>query len=721
MSDTLPPLLQRRPLLPGESLPSLLARLAVVNFYEPPGLLHPLYLSGLPDTKIERARHPITFARLAALTRLAPLALYGATIHVFARVLNPPGHADSYIDLPGGERGLLLDSGVGRKQVRAATAALFCPLCLQEAAYHRLLWLPFAVSACLSHRCLLLDCCPACRRTVSVGDVVYTRCRHCQADLTQAPVLSLAHDEAGLRTQRLIQAWLTGDAGLVGGDGYGLPEAPPEVLYRVLDGLRASTMRVPVEWVHFHRLAGAGHTFSLQPGRPSRATALESYLRYTTAARALVDWPYGFYAFLRAYAARPGRPPKNGLSPTFNTIQKIWLRHRWSQLEFQFVQAAFEQYLMETYPLSSGMHKVLRSRQKTDLASNWEEISFTEAARLVGVAPALVARQVEWGCLPVVEVPNQSSPSRFVRRQEVLAWGQRLREAISLRQAMEQLGLPERLVVKLAKSGHLEVVRGPHVDGSRRWKFSRSSVINYRQQLIRQVMIPPRPVDASFDLARAIDLLIYVGLDTLQLFERVAAGRLPAYHPQPERARLAELRFVEADIRACVEAIKAENGWVTHQEIAAKMGLARKESLSEWIAVGFLSPVAMHAQVEYFDRTAVAAFLHNHLLIRQAADMLGQPRARIYDLIAAGLLQPVSGPGIDGCFRHLLRRAEVERLQKLMSLSQMAHHLGLNCAQALQQVRRGQLLPVSGPGIDDSPHYFFATPPELAKGSPENS
>ena len=46
-----------------------------------------------------------------------------------------------------------------------------------------------------------------------------------------------------------------------------------------------------------------------------------------------------------------------------------------------------------------------------------------------------------------------------------------------------------------------------------------------------------------------------------------------------------------------------------------------------------------------------------------------QYRARIYDLITEGLLKPVSGPAIDGCFRYLLRRTEVERLQKLMTLS----------------------------------------------------
>jgi len=121
------------------------------------------------------------------------------------------------------------------------------------------------------------------------------------------------------------------------------------------------------------------------------------------------------------------------------------------------VQAAFKQYLMDTYPLSGGVHKVLRHRHKTELVGNWEEISFTEAARLLSVAPALIARQVEWGHVSVVVIPNQHSPSRFVRRQEVLAWGQRLRAAISLSQAIEQLGLPEAHIVKLAKMGRLEV------------------------------------------------------------------------------------------------------------------------------------------------------------------------------------------------------------------------------------------------------------------------
>jgi hypothetical protein len=279
---------------------------------------------------------------------------------------------------------------------------------------------------------------------------------------------------------------------------------------------------------------------------------------------------------------------------------------------------------------------------------------------------------------------------------------------------MQLLGLPESHVVKLAKLGYLDVVRGPHIDGCQRWKVSQQSVSDYRQRIIRRLLVPPSPSTASFDLARAIDLLIYVGLDTIEIFERVAAGKLPAYHPQPDEADLADLRFAETDIRTCVEVVKAENGWVTRLEIAQRMGLSRKESISDWIEVGLLSPVAVHTQIQYFDRNAVEAFVNDHLLIHQASEILQMHPSRIYGWVAEGQLHPVSGAGIDGCFRLLLRRSEVERLQKLMTTSQMAQHLGLNCMQVIHQVRKGLLHPISGPGIDDSPHYFFERPPEFA-------
>jgi len=96
--DVYPRLLRRAPLLPGESLPSLLARLSLLNGYEGLGNINWLagedwysrrkeVASGVASREgrvmdaPSRPERPATYERLAALTGLAPIALYSASAH----------------------------------------------------------------------------------------------------------------------------------------------------------------------------------------------------------------------------------------------------------------------------------------------------------------------------------------------------------------------------------------------------------------------------------------------------------------------------------------------------------------------------------------------------------------------------------------------------------------------------------------------------------------
>lgn len=51
-----------------------------------------------------------------------------------------------------------------------------------------------------------------------------------------------------------------------------------------------------------------------------------------------------------------------------------------------------------------------------------------------------------------------------------------------------------------------------------------------------------------------------------------------------------------------------------------------------------------------------------YLVIQEAAFLLDASIYTIQQLMKNGLLQPVSGPGIDGCQRLLFERADVEQL-----------------------------------------------------------
>src|SRR5437016_4610189 len=95
------PLLNRFPLLAGESLLSLLARLAKWNHYEPRSILSSLIkqsgefkVNGTLGSPSQISQ----FKYLESLTKLAPYDLYRATAHTFTGILTPPENEIEYLE-----------------------------------------------------------------------------------------------------------------------------------------------------------------------------------------------------------------------------------------------------------------------------------------------------------------------------------------------------------------------------------------------------------------------------------------------------------------------------------------------------------------------------------------------------------------------------------------------------------------------------------------------
>ena len=150
MTDCTVPLLRRTPLLPGESLPSLVERLAQLNHYGGTSVLTWLCRAqqaflGSPD-RVGRPLCGGTFLRLAHLTQLPVAELIAASAHYFTPALAPTGAAPTTADwlvTPDQPRAL---PSRAHLSLRPIAAAQYCPQCLQQAHYHRLSWLPAPVT-----------------------------------------------------------------------------------------------------------------------------------------------------------------------------------------------------------------------------------------------------------------------------------------------------------------------------------------------------------------------------------------------------------------------------------------------------------------------------------------------------------------------------------------------------------------------------------------------
>jgi len=109
-------------------------------------------------------------------------------------------------------------------------------------------------------------------------------------------------------------------------------------------------MRVNYSWPQLHQ-PPSGTFPDLFPCTSKRdITPAKSYILYTTAFQGLVNWPNGFHVFLDAYRTRDGRTEQSSVYYDLHYIYGAWLEKAWRHPDFQFVQQAFDQYLMHRYP-----------------------------------------------------------------------------------------------------------------------------------------------------------------------------------------------------------------------------------------------------------------------------------------------------------------------------------------------------------------------------------
>jgi hypothetical protein len=489
-----PTLVVRTAILPGESLPSLLIRLARLNYYATPDTLSQLLLEGVVDQVLPRdravfPRQAETYQRLAKLTGICIPDLYAASSHHFAPTLTLPGIPMKLLKLGGDMTGPFLSLALTAKQLRPAHAGQFCPICLKDAAYHRLVWMPIAVSTCLEHSCLLEDRCQQCNEPVSIREIVETRCRKCKGELTEAEVIAL-NDDMGLLFQHIFQSWFMKN------DTYNitsflLPEQAPRVLYRVVDGLQwATRVLAGVEWSYLHRIGiDPVNPIFHQNGVEHTITTYESYLLYTTAGKAVMNWPEGFYEFLDAYrsAVQHVKPHNGGPKADLGNLYTQWLQDYWRHSEFKFVHKAFEQYFIRSYSLNSAVVRTNLCQENPDVADQLSYVNIAEAARILGTTPKMISILLRTGrltCHPPGFTDKRNH--RLISRIEVLDLQSRWKEVVNRAQAAEWLGVTEQMVIELVKANLLAAEHLPE-NGYPRWGFSIPALVYCREKVFKYV------------------------------------------------------------------------------------------------------------------------------------------------------------------------------------------------------------------------------------------
>lgn len=513
-------------------------------------------------------------------------------------------------------------------------------------------------------------------------------------------------DRYSLETARVIASCLgrsEADA-----SEYGIPDCPPNVAYRLLDGVRQCLLARlhSIDETYWCIPTGWTHVF----GSPKDASNIaQSHVLYMTAMKAIRDWPNGFHKFLSVYDGRKSGADARTLHAGFGGLYTVWMGRNWQSPSFDFVREAFDAYLTSGRVFVPSAVKSKRHRRA--LLKDWEYLTVSDAMQKLGIGQDTFEMLLTSGTLHEA-FPRDSRPFRYrlVARREIeelkAAWS----AGLTLTEAAAMLGLSDVMVADLAQHGRLDVLRQPQM-GSAGWLIRKSSVERYRDAILSRVQVLPDADSADekwIDLRDASRILGPVGSTALTILERVASGNLPAYRFRSASQTLESLLFIEADVTDSIEAIKAENGWYDVRDIASLLHLKRTV-IYKWIEHGLLAPATRSGLAVYFDRTAVQQFIDEHVFTEQAAEILKIGILVVQKWARGGRLKPVSGPDIDGCHRWLFVRAEVERLrpENRLTAPQMAKKLGISRSQLVEWIKSGKVVPVSGPGIDGMGQYLF--------------
>ncbi len=633
-------------------------RLAGLNYYATPDTLSQILREGVGEQVFLKDRVVLpqraeTYQRLTNLTGIRIPDLYAASAHHFAPVLTPPGHPMKFLETESDITRPLLAPALAAKQLRPAHAGQFCPLCLRDAAYHRLFWMPIAMSACLEHSCLLKDRCQHCNKSISIREIVEARCHQCRGALTEAEVIPL-NDDLGLLFQRIFQSWFMRNttpsaANLL------LTEQQPGVLYRVIDGLQWATRMVAGhKWPDMHRLGIEPQDLAEVQDKVQRVpTSYESYSLYSTAGKGMRNWPEGFYEFLDACRnwVQQDKPLNSGPKADLGNLYTQWLRDYWRHPAFEFVHKAFERYFIHSYSLSSAVVRTNLCREKTEileLRSKWNEKgNRTEAAEWLGTTKKMVLDLVEVGLLSAEYSPVNGFPHWIFHRS-----------------ALDECLAHVAMYVK---------------DNSVQEKGKQEPLMN---------------------LANASRLLFVVGLNAASILLHVTEGKLHAYYAARQKLRLGALLFDRSDIQKYIQRVKTENGWISREEVAKFLGI-KDMTLARWVKVGLLSPVAIYGHIQYFNQTTIDRFRDDHITSEEAAQILKMGKLAVQKWARTGRLFEtcVSGPNIDGYHAYLFNKEKLLRWRNnRLTFGEASHLLGVSRATLHRWVAEGKIQPLDDMG-----------------------
>lgn len=487
-----PVLLRRSKLLPGESLISLLVRLSIINHYTSVDTLFEICINYLKEYGIgDNIEYPLyleTLNLLEDLTGINQRDLVFAIPQRFAKIMVLD--YELFLKAPNKNAALYPAQYAEflnfRHELRPVENAQYCPLCIQDAAYHRLIWTPILVSICVRHQCLLVDQCSSCQNPIHVQSIVYAHCTHCEYDLKLAETRKLNEDNyIELFSQRTIQSWLLAKHQSLNCSGY----QDPCILYQIIRVTWSKAISNRDDAKRMYAMADRHIDIPIRDKFTRNIWPPDMNLfLFTTAFQSIVNWPFGFSRFYQEYA-----------------LEQL---HNWHDERFNFACEAYDNLIDVHSPLMT-----------IDDACEYLDILRNSVLRLIR--------------LNIIEKSSYtkmfSSFIIYMRRTDVLRYKRRIHDKISVQETAILLGLSPDTVVDLVRLGLLKMMNSLNEIQENDWEFTRQAVMDSFALITRCSKIVPGHWKNILDISAAKQILADEMYDIAEILYLMASRQILGY------------------------------------------------------------------------------------------------------------------------------------------------------------------------------------------------
>jgi excisionase family DNA binding protein len=334
-------------------------------------------------------------------------------------------------------------------------------------------------------------------------------------------------------------------------------------------------------------------------------------------------------------------------------------------------------------------------------------LTLKSAAHLLRMGESRLKYHLERGDLRTLPRSSKGTLRQWylIDAESVKQLQARRESILTLGQAAASCGTSEDQIVALVAAGLLHGEHGPLLDKSPTWSFTKDTLQQFLEGLLRE--LPVKPTTSSSDtllsLSQVLRIFSAVGESLPGLLKAIQQGSLPAFHDHVAIG-LQSLWFAQLDVITHLERVQQAKGrsMYTVEEVCASLH-CKPPLLERWHQIGLLVPYKVETGPsrtrKWYAIQDVSAFSERYVTTEVAAELLGYTELTVQRWAKAGRLLAVTGPGIDGSHEY---RFDKEKLlqwrNEHLTVGETAHLLGVSVATIDRWAKEGKIEPMQDMG-----------------------